>query len=148
MSSEQAADDGFRTERWVYLGEHTGNKIKRLAAFRDEAGQTFTFKFTAAYGRLSVGYLYTILTNESSIRGSFGWTGDKADDFDEIRMQARRREQERETAAMQDKARRGDPDLDALLEHVARYAARFTKTSSREALIVLITRAVWRAARD
>ncbi len=145
-TTDTAADE-FHEERWVYLGEFTGQKIKRVASFRDPRGQTFSFKMSAALGRLSVGYVYTIATSDERIRGSFGWTGDKAEDADELRMQARVRENAREDALMQDKARRGDADLDELLAHVARYAARYTKTSSREALISLLTRAVWRASR-
>ena len=62
-------------------------------------------------------------------------------------MQARVRDTEREMRALQEKARRSDPELEALLEHVTTYASRMIKNSSREALIVLLTRAVWRASR-
>lgn len=147
MTAPPEIPEGFRRERWVFLGEIEGNGGKRSASFRDEKGTTWTVAWKRDHGTLASGYIYEILASDNSVRGGYSFTGDKADDFDEIRMQARRREQIRETERMQDKARRGDPDLDALLNHVNEYAARFTKTTSRDALVSLLTRQVYRAQR-
>lgn len=139
-------DDGVRTERWVYLGEFEGVKVKTVASFRTPE-RTRSYRTSTITRRLAVGYIYEILCDDNRTRGEFKWTGDKAEDYDQLRMDARHREMERERAAMEDKARKGDPDLDALLAHVGEYAARFTKVSSREALIRLLERTVWRAQR-
>lgn len=146
--TEPEVPEGYHEERWVFLGEYAGSKTKRLAAFRSDDGDTHSYKWGSEHSGLAVGYYYTVLVNDArSTRGTPGWTGDKADDLDEIRMQARAREREREDKLAQDRARTKDPDLERVLEVVNDYAARFTKRSSRDALIALLTRQVYIAKR-
>jgi hypothetical protein len=138
-------DEEFSTERWVYKGEDRDSGNKRVAIFLAPDGHNYTLSWKTAYNSLASGYIYEIQANETKIRGDFKWTGDKADDFDEIRMQNRAREMEREERSMEAKARKQDGDLEALLAQVAEYAARYKKTSSKNALIQLLSRAVWRS---
>lgn len=144
--TDQEIPEGFRKERWVFLGEIDA-KGKRAASFRDQNSVNWTVAWKREHGTLAAGYIYEVLASDTSVRGGYAWTGERADDVDEIRMQNRWREQMRETERMQDKARKGDPDLDHVLDVVGEYAARFTKTTSRDALVSLLTRQVYRAQR-
>jgi hypothetical protein len=115
----------------VFLGEHTGTKTKRVASFRDENGATWSIPWKPQHNRLAPGYLYEILTNTDTIRGTFTWTGDNAADYEDVRMHTRT----------------GDPQLQALLDHVSDYASRLVRDSSKEALVRLLDKTVWQSAR-
>lgn len=144
--SPEDLPEGFDKQRVTYLGETTA-KGKRRASYRDESGTTWTVAWSAKYGQYAVGYIYEILASETSVRGEFVWTGDKAPDFEDLRMQDKVRTEARELVRLEAKARTSDPDLDALLAHVREYAGRLIKDSSRAALIQILTKAVWQARR-
>jgi hypothetical protein len=150
MNPNPATDDipeGFRKERWVFLGEHTGTETKRVASFRDENGATWSIPWKAQHNRLAPGYLYEILTNTDTIRGGFTWTGEKAADYEDIRMHNRARARTREIDRLEDKARTSDLQLQELLDHVSDYASRLVRDSSKEALVRLLDKTVWQSAR-
>jgi hypothetical protein len=150
MNPNRVTDDipeGFRKERWVFLGEHTGTKTKRVASFRDENGATWSIPWKPQHNRLAPGYLYEILTNTDTIRGTFTWTGGKAADSEDIRMHSRARARTRKIDRLQDKARTSDPQLKELLAHVSDYASRLVRDSSKEALVRLLDKTVWQSAR-
>jgi hypothetical protein len=149
MNPDRVTDDvpdGFRKERWVFLGEHTGTKTKRVASFRDENGATWSIPWKSQHNRLAPGYLYEILTNTDTIRGSFTWTGDQAAEYEDIRMHNRARARTREIDRLEDKARTGDEQLTQLLANVADYASRLVRDSSKEALVRLLDKTVWQSA--
>jgi hypothetical protein len=150
MNPNPATDDipdGFRKERWVFLGEHTGTKTKRVASFRDENGATWSIPWKPQHNRLAPGYLYEILTNTDTIRGTFTWTSEKAADYEDIRMHSRARARTREIDRLEDKARTSDPQLQELLDHVSDCASRLVRDSSKEALVRLLDKTVWQSAR-
>lgn len=144
--TEPVADE-FTEERWVFLGEFAGDKIKRIAKFRDANGTVWTLPWKPLHNRLAVGYIYTAMVSAETVRQNYGWTGETADDSAELRLQDRHRATQRESARVQEKARKGDPELERVLEVVRDYAAPLIKTSSRDALIALLTREVYRAHR-
>jgi hypothetical protein len=131
----------------VFLAEHTGTKTKRVASFRDENGATWSIPWKLQHNRLAPGYLYEILTNPDTVRGTFTWTGEKAADYEDIRMHNRARARTREIDRLEDKARTSDPQLQELLDHVSDYASRLVKDSSKEALVRLLDKTVWQSAR-
>lgn len=144
------SEDNTTTERWVYLGAYPGRTFKTLASFRRPNGDAVSFKMSARMKAFAPGYLYEAVIEIDTdggvlLSGTPTWTGDKAEDYDDVRMAARDRDMKADQKRMQDRARTHDPDLEAVLETVREYAARFKTPGSKQALAVLLERAVWRS---
>lgn len=132
------------SEQWVYLGRWPGQNAKYVDVFRDGDGERRAFKA----GRSSeyvAGYIYDANYDREAelLHGTPQWTGEKAEDATEIRLQAdvpaqrERVEREKRKAAKR-------VELDSALAEVRQLATGLSH-EARAALLTHINRAVWDA---
>lgn len=140
----------YTKQRWVYLGVYEGQTSKRVASFRTEDGTTRSYSVGPWNKALAVGYIYVVQAADGSIKATTPeWTGDRADDTEDLRLAARERDFVWERQALEKRARTGNsPELDQLLTHVEEYAAKIISTSGKAALVTLLSKAVWQARRS
>lgn len=139
----------YTPERWVYLGVAQGNNKKKVACFRTGDGTRRTYQASSWNRSLAPGYIYVVQVDGTSIRSTVPeWTGEKAEDYDTVKLDARGNEIQMERKSLEAKARTGNsPELDELLTQVNNYAARQISMAGKEALVTLLIKTVWQARR-
>lgn len=79
--------------RWTYLGERPGVNAKRVAVWRDEAGEQHAWKAMPAT-RGVVGYLYDVAEFNGTTWPKPQWTNEQADDIVNVRLENDHQQQE------------------------------------------------------